>query len=70
MLPWLNSVIEARLPRDASALNASPTLREIKLADSWLGDWTHVEGVWPRLRYAEYRATKLAPPGFPTAPSR
>ena len=66
MLPWLNTLIEARLPRDASALDVPPKLREIKLVGGWLGDWTNVQGVWaPIAAYADYPGDKSRAAWFP-----
>lgn len=65
-LPWLNAVIEARLPRAVAAVEASPKLRDIRIEDGWLGDYTRVDGTWATIAaYAEYDGDKTHAAWFP-----
>ncbi len=65
-IPWMNAVIEARLPRDASALDAPPKLRDLKLEDGWLGDTTKISNQWASIEsWSGFKGEKSRAAWFP-----
>ncbi len=66
MLPWLNNVIAARLPADASALDAAVNLRDLRLEDGWLGDLRTISNTWAAIApWAEFAGDRSKAAWFP-----
>lgn len=60
-IPWIRSIARLRIPADASAKNGVIPLRDVKLEDGWLGDYSTIKGLSPTIApWAEYKGDKAA----------
>lgn len=65
-LPWINTIITARLPNDASALERPPKLRDLKLEDGWLGDIGSISNQWATIApWSEFKGDRTRAAWFP-----
>ncbi len=55
MVPWIATLIDARVPADADATQGPPGLKPVKLEDGWLGDRATIDSTFPAIAaWSEY----------------